>query len=167
MPHSAVTRIELNKDNTISILISIDGFEKGTPIELYGQVFQDNGAVGTFYSVQEFPEDEGKTAVMEVPPISAADKKVFVAQFPIRVIARAAEVWITELGDDPAEGALQPRGTRTGSGLLKGAWLQRSNGWAVYPADRKAESVSAEPPPAATLIRHGTWWDRKKADRLD
>ena len=37
-------------------MISIDGFEKGTPIELYGQVTQDNGAVGTFYSVQAIPE---------------------------------------------------------------------------------------------------------------
>ena len=122
MPHSAVTRIELNDNDTINIMISIDGFEKGTPIELYGQVIQDNGAVGTFYSIQEFPVDPDQTATLTVPSISAAEPKVFVAQFPVTVIARAAEVWISQLGNDTANGALQPRGIPVGSGPLKGAW---------------------------------------------
>ena len=71
MPHSAVSRIELNQNNTINIIIDVDGFDKGTPIEISGQVIQDNGAVGTFYSVQEFPVGPGKTATMTVPSISA------------------------------------------------------------------------------------------------
>ena len=171
MPHSAVSRIELNQNNTINIMISIDGFDKGTPIELYGQVIQDNGAVGTFYSVQEFPVELGQSATLTVPSISAAEPKVFVAQFPVTVVARAAEVWITELSDDTADGALLPRGTRAGSGSLKGAWQQRSYGWAVYPAEQEAhaapQSQAPETPPATTLTRHGAWWDRRKTDRLD
>ena len=96
MPHSAVSRIELNQNNTINIMISIDGFDKGTPIELYGQVIQDNGAVGTFYSVQEFPVKLGQSGTLTVPAISAAEPKVFV-NISVTVVARAAEVWITEL----------------------------------------------------------------------
>ena len=174
MPHSAVSRIELNQNNTINIIIDIDGFDKGTPIELYGQVIQDNGAVGTFYSVQEFPVGPGQTATMTVPSISAAEPKVFVAEFPVTVVARAAEAWITQLGDDTAEGALRPH---VGSGLLKGAWKLVSFGWAVYPAEQDAQSApqsqaapqtqSPETPPPTSLTRHGTWWDRRKADRLD
>ena len=172
MPHSAVTRIELNDNDTINIMISIDGFEKGTPIELYGQVIQDNGAVGTFYSIQEFPVDPDQTATLTVPSISAAEPKVFVAQFPVTVIARAAEVWISQLGNDTANGALQPRGIPVGSGPLKGAWQLRSYGWAVYPAEqetqsRQDEAEAPETPPPTTLTRHGTWWDRQKTDRLD
>ena len=172
MPHSAVTRIELNDNDTINIMISIDGFDKGTPIELYGQVIQDNGAVGTFYSVQEFPVALGQAATLTVPSISAAEPKVFAAQFPVTVIARAAEVWITQLGDDTADGALQPRGILAGSGPLKGAWQLRSSGWAVYPAEQEPQSglheaQAPETAPTTTLTPHGTWWDRRKADRLD
>ncbi|HEY0999746.1 MAG TPA: heme peroxidase family protein [Streptosporangiaceae bacterium] len=172
MPHSAVTRIELNDNDTINIMISIDGFEKGTPIELYGQAIQDNGAVGTFYSIQEFPVGPDQTATLTVPSISAAEPNVFVAQFPVTVIARAAEVWISQLGNDTANGALQPRGIPVGSGPLKGAWQLRSAGWAVYPAEqetqsRQDEAQAPETPPPTTLTRHGTWWDRRKDDPLD
>jgi hypothetical protein len=172
MPHSAVTRIELNDNDTINIMISIDGFEKGTPIELYGQVIQDNGAVGTFYSIQEFPVDPDQSATLTVPSISAAEPKVFVAEFPVTVIARAAEVWISQLGNDTANGALHPHGIPVGSGPLKGAWELRSAGWAVYPAEQETQSgqdeaQAPETPAPTTLTPHGTWWDRQKADRLD
>ena len=150
MPHSAVTRIELNDNDTINIMISIDGFEKGTPIELYGQVIQDNGAVGTFYSIQEFPVDPDQTATLTVPSISAAEPKVFVAQFPVTVIARAAEVWISQLGNDTANGALQPRGIPVGSGPLKGP----ETIWAVNgcPPDSSRGSLAAPVSISSDLI---------------
>ena len=57
MPHSAVTRIELNDNDTINIMISIDGFEKGTPIEISGQATQDNGAVAHILQHPGMPGD--------------------------------------------------------------------------------------------------------------
>ena len=94
------------------------------------------------------------------------------AEFPVTVIARAAEVWISQLGNDTANGALHPRGIPVGSGPLKGAWELRSAGWAVYPAEQETQSAqdeaqAPETPPPTTLTPHGTWWDRQKADRLD
>ena len=59
MPHSAVPRIELNEDDTINLDDQRRWFREGTPIEISGQVTQDNGAVATFYSVQECPVDAG------------------------------------------------------------------------------------------------------------
>src|SRR6185437_8712447 len=175
MPLSAVTRVELNQDDTISLMVTVYGFEKGTPIEISGQVIQDNGAVGTFYSVQEMPADEGKQATLTVTPISAVAPKVFVEQFPITVIARAAEVWITKLDDDTSVGALRPVMpfmSHSSSGQLKGAWALKSYGSAVSAQAQEAEpgqsAAQLAPIQSATpLTHHGTWWDRNKTDRLD
>jgi len=93
MPLSAVTRAELNQDNTINLIVEVDYFEEGTPIELSGQVLQDNGAVGTFYSIQKVPAHQGHKATLPVTSISAAEGKEFVEQFPVTVVMRAAVVW--------------------------------------------------------------------------
>src|SRR6516225_10071000 len=50
-PHSAVSRVELNHDDTINLVVNVYGFDAGTPIEISGQATQTNGAVATFYSV--------------------------------------------------------------------------------------------------------------------
>src|SRR5579872_3088122 len=51
MPLNKVNNIRLNQDNTISLDVSVDGFEPNTPIEISGQATQTNGAVATFYDV--------------------------------------------------------------------------------------------------------------------
>jgi Animal haem peroxidase len=170
MPYSAVSRVELNQNDTINLEIDIDGFDKETYIEISGQAIQDNGAVATFYSVQEMKPDSDKKATLTVASISAVPPNKFVKGFPITVVARAAEVWITKLDSDTTGDALVPHATRPGSGPLKGAWKQTSFGPAVGSAEHEAPSsvpASSAPSPSAALLSHGTWWDRRKADRLD
>jgi len=176
MPLSAVSRVELNEDNSINLEINIEGFDEETYIEISGQAIQDNGAIATFYSVQEMKPDSDKKATLTVASILAVQPNKFVKGFPITVVARAAEVWITKLDNDPADDALLPRGTRAGSGPIKGVWKKTSAGPAVAPAEQEAPQSSAPqssapqssaPQSSTALLRHGTWWDRRKDDRLD
>src|SRR6267378_2451748 len=168
--HSAVSRVELTENDSINLAIDVYGFDKGTQIELSGQVIQDNGAIATFYSVQEMPANADKEATLPVTSISAVPPNKFVAGFPITVVARAAEVWITKLDNDTGDNALLPRVLRGGSSPLKGAWKETSYGSAVGSAEQEASSAvpqSSEPSTSGSLLRHGTWWDRRKDDRLD
>src|SRR5690348_14593383 len=103
--HSAVSRVELNEDDSINLAIDVYGFDEGTQIELSGQVIQDNGAIATFYDVQEMPANGGKEATLPVTSISAVRPNKFVKGFPITVVARAAEVWIRKLDNDPDDAA--------------------------------------------------------------
>jgi Animal haem peroxidase len=170
MPYSAVSRVELNQNDTINLEIDIHGFDEETYIEISGHAIQDNGAIATFYSVQEMKPDSDKKATLTVASISAVPPKKFVKGFPITIVARAAEAWITKLDSDTTPNALVPHDARGGSGPLKGAWIQTSFGPAVGPADQEAPSSvpeSSAPPPPAALLGHGTWWGRRKADRLD
>ena len=170
MPYSAVSRVELNDNDSINLEIDISGFDKETYIEISGQAIQDNGAIATFYSVQEMKPDNDKKATLTVASISAVPPNKFVKGFPITVVARAAEVWITKLDSDTTADALVPNAIRAGSGPLKGAWKQTSAGRAVGSAGQEAPSPVSEssaPSPSVALLSHGTWWDRRKADRLD
>ena len=54
-PNSEVPTVELNHDGTINLVVNLTGFAAGAPVEISGQVTQENGAVATFYSVQEMP----------------------------------------------------------------------------------------------------------------
>jgi len=51
MPYSAVSRVELNDDSSITLAIDISGFDEEAYIEISGQAIQDDEAIATFYSV--------------------------------------------------------------------------------------------------------------------
>lgn len=101
MPLNKVNNIRLNADNTISLDVSVDGFDADSPIEISGDVTQANGAVATFYKVGTVPKPiSGQETVVTVESVQASSKTGFVATDPITVVARAAEVWITMLATD-------------------------------------------------------------------
>jgi hypothetical protein len=109
MAYSEVPRIALNQDGKITLYVNVGGFKPGTPVEISGYATQTSGAVATFQSVQIMPNpndpndphydpnyDPNYGVIMPVtdvpvigPPFEPAD--------PVTVIARAADVWITEL----------------------------------------------------------------------
>jgi hypothetical protein len=130
MPYSAVSRVELNDDSSITLAIDISGFDEEAYIEISGQAIQDDEAIATFYSVQELQPDENKNATLIVKSISAVPPNDFVKGFPITIIARAAEVWITKLENDTD---VTPKLNPGSSDPLKGAWKQTSYGPAVGP----------------------------------
>ena len=87
MPYSQVPKITLNEDNTITVYVKVYNFDVGTPVEISGQATQVNGAVATFYNVQQMPANSGQGAELEMPPIAAVPPNNFVAGFPITVVA--------------------------------------------------------------------------------
>jgi Animal haem peroxidase len=156
--NSQVPRIVLNQNDTISIEVSVYGFEAGTPVEISGQATQANGAIATFYSVQAMPKhNEGESAAIWVTSIPVVPPKKFGTGFPVTVVARAAEAWISTLG--AADLGNIPN-TPDGS-VPKGAWESGDN----YSSAVVLSSPAAPSPDAQ--LRHGKWWDRVKRDPLD
>lgn len=125
MPLNKVNNIRLNEDNTISLDVSVDGFEEGSPIEISGDVTQANGAVATFYSVQTVPSpNDNKESIVTVDSVRVSSENSFEATDSITVVARAAEVWITTLDED---GDFK---SRASSGV-QAAWKMKSFDYAV------------------------------------
>jgi hypothetical protein len=134
MSNSQVPRIELNQDDTINLVVNVYGFDAGTPIEISGQATQNNGAVATFYSLQNMPASkEEDSAVLRVESVPAVPPNKFVAGFPITVVLRVAEAWITTLEADTDPGALQSYAASAGSHPLNAAWKASSYQAAVLP----------------------------------
>jgi Animal haem peroxidase len=158
--NSQVPKIELNHDGTITLYVDVYNFEAGTPIEVSGQATQMNGAVAAFYDVKEMPDTSGGGAVIEVTSKPAAGQ--FVAGFPVTVVARATEAWITTLDTDSGE----YQGSEAGS--VKAAWKSNSYDWAVSPTgqasplppDQASQASAPQPPGATSKLWHGTWWGR-------
>lgn len=164
-PNSAVPRIELNRNGTVNLVVNVYGFAPGTPIEISGQLTQENGTVATFHIVKEMPPS-GPVLVagLEVVPPNS-----FAPGFPITIVARAAQVWITTLGEDTDPGTFV---SHVDSAQLRAAWKENSAQWAVSWAGQKSPAAWQSQPvqqssPPTTLIHHGTWWDRAKRASLD
>lgn len=176
MTNSQVPKIILNPDDTISLMVNVSGFAAGTPVEISGQATQANGAVATFYTVQTMPEhDDGEDAAIWVESIVVAQPKKFDAGFPVTVIARAAEAWITTLEAVQPDSVTGPRTAGPQGSAHKGAWKSNYFGSALFPStaavpaatgSTSTGSTSTATWPAASL-RHGKWWDRVKNDPLD
>ena len=63
MSNSEVPRIELSPDgSTLTLYVRVDGFAPGTPVEISGYATQDNGAIVTFYDIQQIPNGSGQTS---------------------------------------------------------------------------------------------------------
>ena len=130
MPNSAVSRIELNQDGTINLMVDVYGFDPGEPVEISGQATQENGAVATFYSVQKMPP----SGPVPITHLSVVPPNTFTAGFPITVVARAAQVWVTTLGEDS-----DSLGSRVVSTPLQAAWKENDAQWAVsWPGQQSA-----------------------------
>lgn len=129
MPLNKVNKIELNQDNTISLVIGVDGFDVDSPIEISGQAIQTNGAVATFYDIQTVPQpvknpDGTQETTVTVKSVPVASQNSFVATDPISVVARAAEVWLTTLDQDGEF-------TSSVSNGVQAAWKMKSFSYAV------------------------------------
>jgi hypothetical protein len=125
MPLNKVNNIRLNEDNTISLDVSVDGFDADSPIEISGDVTQANGAVASFYQVETVPKPiSGQETVVTVESVRASSKIGFVATDPITVVARAAEVWITMLATDGEFRTSEAAG-------VQAAWKMQSFDYAI------------------------------------
>ena len=127
MSHSEVPRIELNRDGTVTLFVSVGGFQPGTPVEISGYATQANGAVATFRDIQKMPDTEypkeGVIMVVRGVPVIGS---TFIESEPVMVVARAADVWITKLqldkGEKKLSQAMQEAMARAGQVNIQRAW---------------------------------------------
>ncbi len=99
MSHTEVREIELRDDGSIALTIEVFGFEAGATVELSGTATQPNGAMATFYDIQNLPPAEpGGGSFVTVTTVPSSK---FVAAEVITVVGRAAKVWSTVLSEDP------------------------------------------------------------------
>jgi hypothetical protein len=111
---SYVPKAEL-KDDKILLTVQVGDFQPGEAVEISGQATQNNGALATFYDIQNAPaiNNSGDTAAQ---PYSASsltveahpvDATLFEAGFeagePVTVVARVAKVWVTVLSKDDTD----------------------------------------------------------------
>jgi hypothetical protein len=158
MPNSQVTRIQLNKDDSITLEIKVYGFDEGTPIEVFGQATQDNGAVAAFYTAQPMPApDADENALITLDSVKVSSQK-FAVGFPITVGARAAVAWTTNLVNDAGDPP-----PRIGTGVFEAAWKANQ----AKPTTVALVRPRAEEPGADGELRHGKWWDRVKSEPLN
>ena len=120
MPLSWVFAIELQSDDTLSLHVRVNGFAPSLPVEISGYVTQSNGAVASFYDIQNMPGTAGD-ADMDVINVQAASTK-FAPELPFTVITRAADVWISKLDKNPK---FQP--AASGTDGIRAAWSSRQD----------------------------------------
>ena len=101
MPHTEVTEIELRDDDSIVLTIEVFGFDAGTRVEISGSATQANGAIATFYDIQNLPnaEPDGGSFLT----VTAAPSTDFLPGEVISVVGRAAKIWGTVLSRDPGD----------------------------------------------------------------
>jgi hypothetical protein len=136
MPEYQVPRIVLNQDDTISIQVNVYGFDAGEPIEISGYVTQENGAVSAFYSVQEVPAHDQDGAGIWIKSVQAASPSQFVPGFPITVIVRVTQAWVTTL--DPESPGNLPQ-------------IEPSGGYGAWGSGSFSATVSLVRPPGRGL----------------
>jgi|SRR5215471_712735 len=131
--YSAVPNIQLNQGATITLEISVYGFDEGDPVEIFGAVSQINGAVAPFYAVKPMPyHEQGKSATITldripiIKPDTPDTPDTFDATLPITVVARAADAWVTILTP-----GVQP--LAIGTGEFQAGWNQSKVSSAVSP----------------------------------
>jgi hypothetical protein len=132
MVNSKVPKIELSEDGSINLTVDVRGFAAAAPVEISGHATQTNGAVATFYDVQNLPpdhrpDDGSLLTVIAFPSVE------FQKGGAITVVTRAAEVWVTNL--NPGE---SPPPTTGASQLIKPGWKEVDSGYhyAVTPGAR-------------------------------
>jgi len=99
MSLSQVLEVELRDDGSIALTIEVSGFEAGTSVEISGNATQDNGAMATFYDIQELPparSDGGSFLTVTAVPTTK-----FLAGELITVVGRSAKIWSTVLPETP------------------------------------------------------------------
>jgi hypothetical protein len=105
MSHTQVPKIELKDGGSLRLTVEVFGFEDGTAVEISGNATQTNGAIATFYHIQNLPPasppDHGSFLTVIAVPSTESPK--FVKRKMITVVGRAAKIWGTVLNEDGDE----------------------------------------------------------------
>jgi hypothetical protein len=149
--NSEVLRVELNQNGTINLVVNVNGFDPGEPVEISGEVTQTQAdgtvAVASFYSVKQMPSGNLPVRVEGVAAVPGNNFDPG-SPSPITIVARAAQVWTTTLEKDPGS---NPSVSGTTPPV---AWIKAQAHWAVSWPGQDTPAVwgsqSAQPTPATT-----------------
>jgi hypothetical protein len=118
------TQVEIvDPENNIQVSIDVDSFMPNESVEISGYVAQNHGAYATINEFQEINAKLGQTAHLTVTAKPAPAAPAFQQSDDVMVFVRVAKVWVTVLGEGPAQPqGILPRAAEVGSvwGRLKG-----------------------------------------------
>jgi len=162
-PLSRVNQVELrDAGKTVKINLQVYGFKVGAPVQISGYATQENGAVAAFHDIQEVTDiTSDELAELQVSATSI-EKPEFVKGVPVTVIANATASWITTLQPDDSDPSSE----------VIAKWAAPHATYAIRPPHQPSKGTSQPPETSEQTteerpLRHGKWWDRIKADRLD
>ena len=123
--HTKVTQVKIVDANTVEVSIEVDAFMPGQSVEISGYVAQNNGAFAAFNDFQTINTKLGETANLTVTATPAPESDAFQQGRDVTIFLRTAKVWVTVLGEGPAQqSGVAPSyvaGPGTVWGRLKGA----------------------------------------------
>ena len=124
MPESHVTNVKIvDPESTIQVTVEVNGILPNESVELTGYVAQAQGALATFSEFQNINGKLGGIAELKVTATRAGASPAFQPGHDVTVFARVAKVWVTVLGEGPAQHpGLSPAAAPAGSewGRVKG-----------------------------------------------
>ena len=114
----------IDSQNNIQVSIDVDGFMPNESVEVSGYVAQNHGAYATINEFQEINAKLGRTAHLTVTAKPVVTAPPFQQGDDVMVFVRVAKVWVTVLGEGPAQPQeISPRTAQAGSvwSTFKGA----------------------------------------------
>lgn len=111
----------IDPENNIRVSINVDSFMPNESVEISGYVAQNHGAYATINEFQEIKAKLGRTAHLTVTAKPAPAAPAFQQGDDVTVFVRVAKVWVTVLGEGPAQPSeIAPRASTAEAGSVWG-----------------------------------------------
>ena len=101
--HTKATQVQIDNDGTLQVSIEVDAFMPGESVEISGYVTQNHGAFATINKYQTIYKklDEIVNLTVTATPIEGSNP--FQQGYDVTVFLWASKVWVTVLGEGPAQ----------------------------------------------------------------
>ena len=101
--HTKATQVQIDNDGTLQVSIEVDAFMPGESVEISGYVTQNHGAFATINKYQTIYKklDEIVNLTVTATPIEGSNP--FQQGHDVTVFLWASKVWVTVLGEGPAQ----------------------------------------------------------------
>ena len=98
------TQVEIiDPKNNLQVSIEVDAFMPNESVEISGYVAQNHGAYATINEFQNIDAKLGQTAYLTVTAKPTPTAPAFQQGDAVMVFVRVAKVWVTVLGEGPAQ----------------------------------------------------------------
>jgi hypothetical protein len=102
--HTRATQVEIiDPENNIQVSIDVDAFMPNESVEISGYVAQNHGAYAIINEFQTIQSKLGGIAHLTVTAKPVPTAPAFQQSDDVMVFVRVAKVWVTVLGEGPAQ----------------------------------------------------------------